>query len=229
MKKNAVDFILRFADEQGKIRRNVIVKDFLDKFDSLLDQVESFEKALFSIDFKLMNGIKTSIQFHLAGIRDLFDMEYKNKIIPYSKENHSFDIKVYALYSELLKLIDAIICDLRSGFEYIDLIGLRNTIEYVCKLFNFIKEKSPNELTGNQERIINEKLYDLINLYNSRLSFQIFAIETNKNWIAAMNAVNYQHYLMISNMLDCSNYELINLRNCKINLEILQLEKENAE
>jgi hypothetical protein len=220
MKKNTVDLILRFADGKGKIRKNVIINEFINKFDNFILQIQNFQTKIYSIDFKLMNGIKTLIQFHLAGILDLIRKNNNNKIITNTLDNDDFHNKVYGLYAELLKLIDAMICDLRSGCEYIDLISLHDTLKYICELYDFAKNLHSNDLTVTQEMIIDEKLFELFDLYNEKVSLQIFSIENNNNWLAANNASNYFHYLQISSFLNSSNYELNKLHVCKINYSI---------
>jgi hypothetical protein len=215
MKKNTVDLILRFADGQGKIRKNVKINNFLKKYDDLVLQIQYFQNYIFSVDFKLMNGIRTAIQFHLAGIIDLINKKKGKKIIP-KLLTDDFHNKIYGLYTELLKFIDAIICDLKSGFNYIDLIALHDKIQYICELYDFSREQHTEDLTITQEMIIDSKLFELFNLYNDKVSSQINWIENNNNWIASVNAVNYPHFLSISNMLDTSNYELNVLRSCPI-------------
>jgi hypothetical protein len=224
MKKNTVDLVLRFADGQGKIRKNVKIENFLPEFEHLIFQIQDFQTRIMNVDFKLMNGIKTTIEFHLAGIIDMLIMNGDNKIAPKSMSlDIGFRSKIYGLFTELLKLIDAIICDLKSGFEYIDLISLFGTIRYICELYDFAKKQKSSDLTITQEMIIDEKIFELFKWYNQRVSSQIYCMENNNNLIAFNAAASYPHYLYISNVLNSSNYELNVLRKCKFDYRIAEL------
>jgi len=190
--------------KQIKLDSNFVTQDDLGNY------FLSIQNMIDGIDFKFMTLIKSSIAYHFQGLIDIHNGGSFNPL----------QIK-YELHSELLKLINATIIDLRT--KVCNPHDIKKIINAILNIYNasLIIKKDIKGGTSNQALIIEEQIDTMIKMHNGYLAYLEDQYNRQKHCLNFMIPQNWTQVLQISSALDTTNFNIEKVK--KLYIEVKEL------